>query len=99
MPLVTRRLYLYFNLCASDVAVPVSAGVVNFLPSSWCSAGVWIWDEKGIDVYPLLSCACTKTRTFQLLALPCQQEDGGQKLGGDTVGTSDPSWPKGCPTL
>lgn len=47
--LVTRRLYFYFNLCACDVAVLVSAGGVNFPPSSWCSAGVWLWGEKGVD--------------------------------------------------
>lgn len=42
VPLVNRRVYLYFNLCACDVAVLISAGIVNFLPSTWYIAGVWI---------------------------------------------------------
>lgn len=39
----------------------------------------------------LLSSACTEPRTFQLLALPCQQGAAG------TVSTADPNWPKAHP--
>jgi len=53
------------------------AGIVNFLPGSWCSAVFWIWDENNVDNTLMVLVVTKQATTFQLLVLACQRVGWG----------------------
>ena len=73
--------------------VLVSAGIVNFLPGSWCSVVFWIWDEHNVGNILMFSVLAEQSRTFQLLMLP-----GAREVGRGHSQDRGPDRPKRYPT-